>query len=95
MFFGIYTALIVIGAGIILLPIKSLIEAMLLSQTLNGLLLPVILIVMLRLINDKRLMGNHVNGRFFNSLAWLTVSILIVLAIILILITFLPDLFKF
>lgn len=95
MFFGIYTALIVIGAGIILLPIKSLIEAMLLSQTLNGLLLPVILIVMLRLINDKRLMGHHVNGRIFNALAWLTVSILIVLAIILILITFLPDLFKF
>src|SRR5512136_2077164 len=60
-FFGIYTTLIVLGAGIILLPIKSLVQAMLASQTLNGVLLPIILVVMLKLINDKRLMGNHVN----------------------------------
>ncbi|MEI8132558.1 MAG: Nramp family divalent metal transporter, partial [Leptolinea sp.] len=66
MFFGIYTALIVLGAGIILLPIKSLIEAMMLSQTLNGVLLPVILVTMLRLINDEYLMGKYVNGRVFN-----------------------------
>lgn len=44
-FFGIYTGMIVLGAGIILLPIKSLIDAMLSSQTLNGVLLPVILVV--------------------------------------------------
>jgi len=46
-----------VGAATILLPIKSLVQAMMLSQTLNGVLLPVILIVMLRLINDTRLMG--------------------------------------
>ena len=51
-FFGVYTALIVLGAGIILLPIQSLIDAMLSSQTLNGVLLPIILIVMLQL--DQR-----------------------------------------
>jgi Mn2+/Fe2+ NRAMP family transporter len=76
-FFGIYTALIVLGAGIILLPVKSLVQAMLASQTLNGVLLPVILIVMLRLINDPRLMGRYVNGRFFNILAWGMVVLLI------------------
>ena len=91
-FFGIYTAFIVLGAGIILLPIRSLIEAMLASQTLNGVLLPIILIVMLRLINDKRLMGKYVNGRIFNLLAWGTVVILIALTGVLVITSFLPNL---
>ncbi len=91
-FFGIYTAFIVLGAGIILLPIKSLIEAMLDSQTLNGVLLPVILIVMLRLINNKRLMGKYVNGRVFNVLAWATVIILIVLTALLVTTSLFPGL---
>jgi Mn2+/Fe2+ NRAMP family transporter len=83
-FFGTYTALIAIGAGIILLPIPSLIQAMMASQTLNGVVLPVILIVMLRLINDRRLMGKYVNGRVFNFLAWVVVAILIFLTVVLI-----------
>ena len=91
-FFSVYTALIVIGAGIILLPIQSLIDAMLSSQTLNGVLLPVILIVMLRLINDKRQMGKYVNGRVFNTIAWITVVILIALTLILIVTSWFPML---
>jgi len=87
-FFGIYTALIILGAAIILLPIKSLIQAMLISQTFNGVLLPVILITMLALINDKRLMGKFINGRVFNIMAWVTVIALILLAAILIVVTF-------
>jgi Mn2+/Fe2+ NRAMP family transporter len=83
-FFGTYTALIVLGAAIILLPIQSLIQAMMASQTLNGVLLPLILIVMLRLINDKRLMGKYVNGRIFNLLAWIVVGILIFLTLVLV-----------
>lgn len=83
-FFGIYTALIVLGAAIILLPIKSLIQAMLASQTLNGVLLPVILVVMLRLINDKRLMGRYANGRVANALSYGMVAVLIALTGILI-----------
>jgi len=83
-FFGTYTALIAIGGAIILLPIPSLIQAMMASQTLNGVVLPVILIVMLRLINDRRLMGSYVNGRVFNILAWIMVVILIFLTIVLI-----------
>jgi Mn2+/Fe2+ NRAMP family transporter len=93
-FFGIYTGFIVLGALIILLPIKSLIQAMLVSQTLNGLLLPVILIAMLILINDKRIMGKFVNGRSFNILAWVTVIILIILALILVFVTFVPGLLR-
>jgi NRAMP (natural resistance-associated macrophage protein)-like metal ion transporter len=89
-FFGIYTALIVLGAAVILLPIKSLVQAMLASQTLNGVLLPVILVVMLKLINDKRLMGRFVNGRVFNVLAWTMVSVLILLTVILIVTSVFP-----
>jgi Mn2+/Fe2+ NRAMP family transporter len=90
-FFSIYTALIALGAGIILLPVKSLVDAMLSSQTLNGVLLPIILIVMLRLINNKRLMGRYVNGRLFNLLAWGTVVILIGLTVILIVTSWFPQ----
>jgi Mn2+/Fe2+ NRAMP family transporter len=91
-FFGAYTVLIVLGAAIILLPIKSLIQAMLASQTMNGVLLPVILLVMLRLINDKRLMGRYVNGRVFNVLSWGMAIILIVLTVILVVTSVFPGL---
>lgn len=93
-FFAIYTGLIVLGALIVLLPIKSLIQAMMISQTFNGLLLPVILITMLKLVNDRHLMGKFVNGRLFNILAWVTVIILIILAGILLATTFFPQIFK-
>ncbi len=93
-FFSIYTALIVLGAGIILLPIPSLIQAMLSSQTLNGVLLPIILIVMLKLINDQRLMGRFKNGRVFNILAWVTVVVVILLTVILVVVSFFPKLLR-
>jgi Mn2+/Fe2+ NRAMP family transporter len=91
-FFGIYTGIIVLGAGIILLRIKSLIDAMLSSQTLNGVLLPVILLVMLRLINDKRLMGRFTNGWFFNIVSWAMVIALIALRGILVVTSIFPNL---
>lgn len=92
-FFGIYTTLIVLGAAIILLPIQSLIKTMLASQTLNGVLLPVILIAMLRLVNDRRIMGDYTNSRLFNLLAWITVIVLIVLTTILVVTSLFPRLF--
>jgi Mn2+/Fe2+ NRAMP family transporter len=91
-FFGIYTALIVLGAGIILLPVKSLVEAMLDSQTLNGVLLPAILIVMLKLINNDRLMGRFVNGKLVNGLTWAVVIAVIALTLLLVAITIFPGL---
>jgi Mn2+/Fe2+ NRAMP family transporter len=93
-FFGTYTTLIVLGAGIILLPIQSLVQAMMASQTLNGVLLPVILIVMLRLINDKRLMGKYANGRAFNIISWTMVIALIILTIILVITSIFPGFLK-
>ncbi len=91
-FFSIYTALIVLGALIILLPIKSLIQAMIVSQTMNGVLLPVILILMLLLINNKRLMGKFTNRRIYNVISWATVVILILLTVILLLVSVFPNL---
>jgi Mn2+/Fe2+ NRAMP family transporter len=90
-FFGVFTALIVLGAGIILLPLRSLVETMMASQTLNGILLPIILVTMLRLINDKRLMGQYVNGRVLNVIAWAMVVALIALTVILVVTSVFPG----
>ena len=68
--------MIFLGAGIILLPNVPLIGIMYYSQVINGILLPFILIFMLLLINDKRIMGNYVNGRLMNIVSWATVVIL-------------------
>lgn len=86
-FFGLYTALIVIGAGIILIPNVPLIFIMVLSQVVNGILLPFILIFMLLLINDKGLMGKYVNGKVFNLIAWITSIVMVVLTVILVITT--------
>ncbi len=91
-FFGIYTALIILGAGIILLPIRSLIQTMLASQTLNGVLLPVILVVMLVLINDRRIMGRFANGRLLNMVTGTMVVVLILLTLLLLALTIFPGL---
>jgi Mn2+/Fe2+ NRAMP family transporter len=68
-FYVLYTALIVIGAGAILVPKISLLGIMYVSQVVNGLLLPVVIVFMLRLINDRRIMGAHVNSRAMNVVA--------------------------
>jgi len=91
-FFGIYTAIIVLGAAVVLLLRSSLVNVMMASQTLNGVLLPVILVVMLRLVNDRRIMGKYANGRFLNVLSWLIVAALILLTVILVLTTVFPNL---
>jgi NRAMP (natural resistance-associated macrophage protein)-like metal ion transporter len=76
-FYWLYTLLIVVGAGIVLLPRFSMIQMILLSQVLNGMLLPVILIFMLLLINRKNLMKEWINPPAYNAVAWATVAIVI------------------
>jgi Mn2+/Fe2+ NRAMP family transporter len=82
-FLGFYTAFIVIGAGLILLPNAPLIKIMFLSQTVNGILLPIVLVIMLKLVNDPTIMGQYVNSRRKNMIAWITVAILILLTVML------------
>jgi Mn2+/Fe2+ NRAMP family transporter len=67
---------------------------MMASQTLNGVLLPLILIVMLRLVNDKRHMGRWVNGRIFNALSWAIVVVLILLTAVLVVTSVFPNLLR-
>ncbi len=80
-FYGLFTAMILAGAGFILLPgvQRHLVDVMLFSQFLNGILVPIIMIFMIGLINNKRLMGEHVNGRIYNFIAWATVVAIILL----------------
>jgi NRAMP (natural resistance-associated macrophage protein)-like metal ion transporter len=75
-FYVLYTALIGLGAISILLPGVSLVGIMFWSQVINGLLLPTILVLILVLVNDKRVMGEYVNGRFYNVMCWASVIVL-------------------
>lgn len=80
-FYFLFTALIVAGSGIIMFPRINLIMVMLLSQAANSVFLPFVLVFMLLLINDKRLMGEYRNSRFFNIVAWATVAITVALTL--------------
>lgn len=90
-FYGLYTFLIFFGALIVLLPKLSLIFVMLVSQEVNGILLPFILVFMILLVNNKRIMGQYVNTRFYNVIAWFTVAALIVLTAVLVVASLLPN----
>ena len=76
-FYGFYSLMILLGAGVILYPGLPLIRIMYFSQVINGMVLPFILIFMLLLINDKKLMGEHRNGPLFNAIAWVTSLVMI------------------
>jgi Mn2+/Fe2+ NRAMP family transporter len=86
-FMGMFTGLIVLGAAIALLPGLPLIPVLVGVYVLNGLLLPVELFAILRLINDRELMGPHVNGRAYNVLAWGIAIVVSVLSLMLIVLT--------
>jgi Mn2+/Fe2+ NRAMP family transporter len=76
-FYSLYTLLIVVGAGVVLVPRFPLVQMIVLSQVLNGVLLPLVLIFMVLLINKSELMGEWVNPRWFNVVSWATVVIMI------------------
>jgi NRAMP (natural resistance-associated macrophage protein)-like metal ion transporter len=80
-FYWLYTLLIVAGAGIVLWPNFPLVKVIIDSQVLNGVLLPVVMILMLILINKPELMGKHTNNRWFNLIAWTTAIVVIGLSV--------------
>jgi len=86
-FYFLYTLLIVVGAGVVLIPGFPLVRMILLSQVLNGVLLPFVLIFMILLINRQDLMGEWVNPRWFNQVSWITVVVMIGLTLALVGIT--------
>ncbi|MBU0690816.1 Nramp family divalent metal transporter, partial [bacterium] len=69
-FYILYTALIIAGALFVLIPGLPLILVMFLSQVVNGLMLPFILVPMLIMVNKKRLMGDYVNSKLYNTVCW-------------------------
>jgi Mn2+/Fe2+ NRAMP family transporter len=80
-FYWLYTILIAAGAGVILTPNLPLVKISILSQVVNGLVLPFVLIFMLLLVNRKELMGEYVNSRTFNVIAWATTVAMIALTV--------------
>jgi NRAMP (natural resistance-associated macrophage protein)-like metal ion transporter len=80
-FYWLYTLLIVLGAGALLIPGFPLIRVMVASQVANGILLPFVLVYVLLLVNDRELMGEHANSRWYNVVAWTTVGTMIGLTI--------------
>ncbi|MDR3687366.1 MAG: Nramp family divalent metal transporter [Coriobacteriia bacterium] len=80
-FNGLYTFVIFFGAVFVLIPNAPLITIMVLSQAVNGVLLPFLLIFMMIIVNDRRIMGRYVNGRVYNVLGWTTVVVVIGLTV--------------
>ena len=76
-FYWLYTFLIVVGAAVILIPGFDLVKMILLSQVINGVVLPFILIFMILLINKKKLMHEWTNSHFYNFVAWTSVALMI------------------
>jgi NRAMP (natural resistance-associated macrophage protein)-like metal ion transporter len=87
-FYWLFTFIIIIGAAIILIPNAPLILITLWSQVANGLLLPVVLVCMILLVNNKEVMGEYVNKRGQNIVGWTTVGILVALSVTLLVSSF-------
>jgi Mn2+/Fe2+ NRAMP family transporter len=83
-FYWLYTILILVGGGIVLLPNAPLWKIFILSQVGNGIWLPIVVIFILLLVNRKDLMGEHTNGFFFNLIAWITAIAMIILTLVLV-----------
>ena len=90
-FFGVYTMTIILGAGIALWPGISLDLVMLLSQVVNGVLLPPILIFMVLIASNESIMGKYKNSTLYNSVSWTFTVVLIILTLMLLISTIAPN----
>ena len=93
-FLGTFTFLVAVGAAIAIVPNLPLFRVLLVTQVINGLLLPVILFAVLRLVNNRELMGRHVNGPLYNIAAWLTAIVVTTVSVLYIMITLFPNLLR-
>ena len=81
-FYGIYTLCILFGVVVVLMPNVGLINAMINAQAISGILLPVILVFMLKLVNNKDVMGSYTNSRIYNLAVWAMAIILIIMTVV-------------
>ena len=86
--------IILLGAGIALWPNISLTDVMLVSQVVNGVLLPPILIFMVLIANNQTIMGQYKNSGWYNIVAWIFTIVLIVLTLMLLLSSLAPEFMK-
>ncbi len=89
-FMWIYTFMIVTAVIVILIPKAPLVFLMVLSSILNGILLPFVLVYALSLVNDRKIMGNYVNSKFYNVISWATIGSIAALAIVFVFAAALP-----
>lgn len=82
-FKGLFTFIIVVACIVVLIPEVNLMGVMLTSQFVNGLLLPILLVFLVRIINNRRVMGRYKNGKLANILSIVTIAIVVVLTAIL------------
>ena len=80
-FLGIFTGLIILGAVVTLIPGLPLVQVLLVTQLINGLTLPVVLVSVLRLVNSKDVMGAYTNGRVYNAIAYVTTIVVSLLSV--------------
>jgi NRAMP (natural resistance-associated macrophage protein)-like metal ion transporter len=83
-FYWLYSLLLFAGAAVVLIPNFPLVKFSILSQVLNGILLPLVLVFMLKLINKHELMGKYTNTKWFNAIAWSTAIIVTALSLVLV-----------
>lgn len=93
-FLGTFTFLVAFGAAIAVIPNLPLIRVLLVTQVINGLLLPIVLFAILRLVNNRELMGTQVNGPIYNIAAWLTAILVTLVSLLYLLMTFFPGLVR-
>ncbi len=90
LFIGIFTFLIAASALIVMFLGKNLTLLIILPNIIGGILLPIILILTIRLVNNREIMGRYTNSRTYNLIAWITVVVLILLSLVLLVTSFLP-----
>ena len=93
-FLGTFTFLVAVGAAIAIVPNLPLIRVLLVTQVINGLLLPIVLFAVLKLVNNRELMGRYVNGPLYNFAAWLTAILVTILSLLFIFNTLFPNLLR-
>jgi len=92
LFIGTYTFLIAASALLVLLFPHRLTSLMILPNIVGGILLPIVLVLMIRLVNERRIMGEYTNSWRFNLAAWTTTAVMIALSLILLATTLIPGL---
>ncbi|MEM5812720.1 MAG: divalent metal cation transporter, partial [Candidatus Aenigmatarchaeota archaeon] len=92
-FYAVIGLMVMLSVGVILVPNVPLVQLMLTSQVINGLVLPVILVAIVKIINNEGIMGEYVNSKFYNFVVYLSTGIIIALSVLMVITTVWPGIF--